>query len=258
MKKFAKHKTALILLSAALTLGAAVTSYAMPWDVGGTQNAIPDDYEGPDAPYDLWWEGSRAEWDEVDGAAKYKVNLYRNGDEIDSVTTSRTHYSFGSRMEKAGTYTFRVRSIDDNGIHGSISDYSDTHHVSGYVTQVHEAQHTEGSNCPYAPSVNQSGWQHDTSNSNWWYRNSDGSYPSNQWQYIDGSWYYFDNNGYMKTGWVTVNNMTYYCLPNGAMATGWQNINGNYYYFDLTMGGLWVSNVTPDGHVVDANGMMVR
>lgn len=38
-------------------------------------------------------------------------------------------------------------------------------------------------------------WQQDTKG--YWYENDDGSYPTNQWQEIDGKHYYFDLNGYM-------------------------------------------------------------
>lgn len=34
----------------------------------------------------------------------------------------------------------------------------------------------------------------------WWYQNSDGTYPKNQWQGVNGKSYYFDSKGYMKTG----------------------------------------------------------
>ena len=30
----------------------------------------------------------------------------------------------------------------------------------------------------------------------WWWRNPDGSYPSNTWELINGDWYWFDGSGY--------------------------------------------------------------
>lgn len=63
-------------------------------------------------------------------------------------------------------------------------------------------------------------WMQDAAG--WWYQNDDGSYTTNNWQWIDGNGdsmaeaYYFDANGY--------------CLMN---------------------------TVTPDGYTVDANGAMV-
>lgn len=37
----------------------------------------------------------------------------------------------------------------------------------------------------------------------WWWRNADGSYPVNTWQEIGGKYYYFDGNGYMLSNTIT-------------------------------------------------------
>ena len=50
-------------------------------------------------------------------------------------------------------------------------------------------------------SSNGTGWQKD--NKGWWYRNADGTYPTNNWQQVNGKWYYFDSNGYAATEPVT-------------------------------------------------------
>lgn len=65
----------------------------------------------------------------------------------------------------------------------------------------------------------------------WWYRYSDGSYPSNCWKYIGNAWYAFDRNGYMRTGWFK-DNAWYYLEKSGAMVTGWKKINNVWYYFN--------------------------
>lgn len=95
-------------------------------------------------------------------------------------------------------------------------------------------------------------------NKGYWYRRSDGTYPANQWLYLD-SWYYFDDKGYalrntwryindnwyyfnddcrMALGWVYLDGFYYYLSPIesserpvGAMVTGWYFINDNWYYF---------------------------
>ena len=69
-------------------------------------------------------------------------------------------------------------------------------------------------------------------NTGWWYRNTDGTYPRNQWQYIDGNWYHFDQNGYMQTGWLQLGNTWYYLKPSGAMAIGWEKVGGDWYYLN--------------------------
>lgn len=81
---------------------------------------------------------------------------------------------------------------------------------------------------PYATSSGE--WIY-SSNGKWWYRYSDGSYPSNGWAYINGYWYHFDSNGWMDTGWITDNGKTYYLGTDGAMAIGWRQIGSYWYYF---------------------------
>ena len=64
---------------------------------------------------------------------------------------------------------------------------------------------------PATASANGGSWQRDSVG--WWYKNSNGSYPKNDWQQIDGKWYYFDSVGYMVTGWIEWNGKYYYCRP---------------------------------------------
>ena len=51
-----------------------------------------------------------------------------------------------------------------------------------------------GGNTPGEWKSNSTGW--------WWVR-GDGTYPKNQWEYIDKKWYYFNSSGYMATGTIT-------------------------------------------------------
>ena len=44
----------------------------------------------------------------------------------------------------------------------------------------------------------------------WWYRHSDASYTTNNWEKINNKWYYFDAQGWMKTGWIRSNGKWYY------------------------------------------------
>lgn len=80
--------------------------------------------------------------------------------------------------------------------------------------------------------VSHSGWKKDQTG--WWYRNDDGSYTVNNWQYIGGQWYYFSENGYMATGWID-----------------W---SGKQYYCDTTEGYMFVNTWTPDGYEVGTDG----
>lgn len=76
-------------------------------------------------------------------------------------------------------------------------------------------------------------WVQDTRG--WWYRNPNGTWPSNGWAYLpwNGSnyWYYFDADGYMVTSWLDWQGNRYYLNPisgtnSGRMLTGWQLIDG--------------------------------
>lgn len=71
----------------------------------------------------------------------------------------------------------------------------------------------------------------------WWYKNIDGSFTKNNWQYIRSKWYFFDEEGYMKTGWISWEDKLYYCADSGAML---------------------VSAVTPDGFTVGADGSRIN
>ncbi len=91
----------------------------------------------------------------------------------------------------------------------------------------------------------------------WWYENSDGSYPTDQWQLINDKWYHFDNNGYMQTGWINIPSGWYYLEPDGSMVTGWKLVNSKWYYMNElgTMQTGWVK-VNNIWYYLNANGDM--
>ena len=88
----------------------------------------------------------------------------------------------------------------------------------------------------------------------WWYEDTNGWYPYDQWQKIDGKWYFFDSSGYMcadewRDGyWLDSNGAwTYEGIGTWRLSSGgwwfgdtsgwyacgqWQKINGSWYYFD--------------------------
>ena len=75
------------------------------------------------------------------------------------------------------------------------------------------------------------GWQ--KNNTGYWYVRSDGSYPKEQFEQIDGTWYYFDGSGYMLADkWKKRPDGTwYYFDKSGEMATDWNKIADKWYYF---------------------------
>ena len=75
------------------------------------------------------------------------------------------------------------------------------------------------------------GWIFNEEVQKWWYRHADGSYTTNDWEYINGNWYYFDGSGWMVTGWVKNANNWFYCdEQSGAMRTGWVIDKGDWYW----------------------------
>ena len=70
------------------------------------------------------------------------------------------------------------------------------------------------------------------SGNRWWYRHANGSYTTDDWEYINGSWYHFDSSGWMQTGWLETGGIWYYLNSSGAMATGWKQLGTTWYYMD--------------------------
>ncbi|NCC43915.1 MAG: hypothetical protein EOM18_10115, partial [Clostridia bacterium] len=59
-------------------------------------------------------------------------------------------------------------------------------------------------------------WQ--SSDNGWWFEYTDGTYPTNKWEHIEGEWYSFDENGYIRRGWYQDGEKWYYFNDNGSMA----------------------------------------
>lgn len=227
-----KSKVMAAVLMLALSAGGAFTVQAMPSDVGGTWNGDPQYASQPQNPY---WDGHVAHWDASANAAKYEVELLRNGVYASQDSTSNTHISYKTIMQQSGEYTFRVRAYSGDGYASEWSSYSSGHHVSGYDSTKHNsATHNvsdgPGAN-PYSPASTRYGWVNSNDGFFWLWKDNNGQFVKNCFRTIDGNTYYFDNNGYMFTGWMSLNNATYYFYGNGVMAVGNQEIDGRVYYF---------------------------
>ena len=106
------------------------------------------------------------------------------------------------------------------------------------------------------PEEMEAGWKQDARGH--WYVHSDGSYPKDKFEKIDGNWYYFDGSGYllseqwkkhtdgnwywfdhsgeMVTGWKKIVEKWYYFDAEGAMQTGWVKYKDTWYYLDSKNG----------------------
>lgn len=181
----------------------------------------------------LYWDNtSVGHWDKGFNNKEYDVRLYYNGSLYKSFETKNLSFDFANNMTKVGNYYFSVRGVSSK----NKSDYISSESV--YIDDVmanelskkvvdNSRTHSNTSN-NNTPSSVKTGWNQ-TPNG-WWYRHSDGSYTTNNWESIDGKWYYFDKNGYMRTGWQLVNNSWYYMNQSGHMLTGWQYIDNQWYY----------------------------
>lgn len=79
----------------------------------------------------------------------------------------------------------------------------------------------------------------------WWYRYSDGTWPTG-WAKLPWSrstksdkkdWFFFDKNGYMQTGWIKDNGWWYYLDPvDGYMHTGWLQYRNKMCYLEPVSG----------------------
>ena len=82
-------------------------------------------------------------------------------------------------------------------------------------------------------------------------------------QQANGEWKYKKGDGYVVNDWVDLDGETYLLDSNGYMVTGWQTRAGKLCYFSQSdaegrpMGALFRDQATPDGHQVDAQGILI-
>lgn len=201
---------------------------------------------------DVYWDeedSTVAMWDEIDEAYRYQVYLYCDESKVAEIKTKDTEYDFEKKMTKAGNYTFRVRPLAKGNDYkdGYWSEHSDETYVSedfaelmkngGVIDTVTSGPGAieGGTRTDAIGVVNKTGeWVQDTTG--WWYRNEDGTWPSNGWWQdpADSVWYFFNEQGYIMTGWIDWNGARYYCAESGAMLTGTHTIDGVECQFDTS------------------------
>lgn len=236
LKKWAKKMT-VVMLTGLFTVSASVSAFAAT-----RLDTVADTY---------WDDGdiTVAIWDEVEDAYRYQVYLYCDDSKVAEIKTKNTEYNFEKKMTQAGEYTFRVRAIAKGSSYkdGYWSEYSDSTYISEDFAElmknggvidtktsgpgaIKDAEPTQAIGV-----VSNSGqWILDAVG--WWYRNPDGTWPSNGWWQdpANAVWYYMNEQGYMLTGWIEWNGARYYCNETGAMVTGTQTIDGLEYQFDAS------------------------
>lgn len=171
-------------------------------------------------------------------------------------------FIWGKRGASAGAFGHTGMFIDsDNIIHCnyayngiSINNHDERWYYAGqpyfYIYRL--------TNPNAQPEKTKKGWQED--DNGYWYARSNGSYPKEEFEYIeenkswfyfdgsgymysdkwlkhtDGKWYWFDKDGYMATSWKKINEKWYYFNRDGAMQTGWVKYYDKWYYLDAVNG----------------------
>ena len=79
----------------------------------------------------------------------------------------------------------------------------------------------------------EAGWQQNDTGT--WYVHSDGSYPKDKFEKVNGTWYYFDGSGYMLADrWKKHTDGNWYWFDqSGEMATGWKKIAEKWFGEDI-------------------------
>lgn len=161
----------------------------------------------------------------------YDVYLYRNGKSVKRLESVKgTTYNLYPYMTKAGTYSYKVRTVpytDEQKKYGDKSDWTESDEL--YIDESHVSDgtgQTDGTNT--VGDNTQVGWIQ--SGDTWYYKYPDGSLQKDSWLKVADIWYLFDKDGKMLTGWQVKNGRTYYLQSSGAMYTGWIK-SGDLWYF---------------------------
>lgn len=214
------------------------------------------------------WDGDGgASWGVAEDARRYEVRLYKGKDAVTSIqTTDETYYDFGGDIRKSGSYTFKVRGVYSSSEKGawvesekwqvSSEEAKDISYGRDPSPDNKNTSNTTNTNNggPSGPGENRVDQWLQAPDGRWWYRHANGTYTTNNWEFINNKWYWFDEAGWMVTGWKQINNIWYYMGSNGDMLTGWQDIGGVWYYLDPNSGAMWANTTTPDGHYVNTSG----
>lgn len=201
------------------------------------------------APSDATWKDSgtgKAIWnqgiddDDDDDYTKsitsgyYDVYLYRGSSVVKKLESYKgTSYNFYPYMTKAGTYSFKVRTVpytDSEKKYGTKSDWveSDDFYLSS--DEVSDGSGQVDYVGSETVSTDKVGWIQ--SGDNWYYKYPDGSFQKNSWLKVGGIWYLFDTDGRMLTGWQLKNGRYYYMQSNGAMYSGWIKSGDSWYFLN--------------------------
>ena len=208
-----------------------------------------------DTPEDLDWNGSMAEWEDIDGVSYYSVRLRRDDKKLTTISTNDTRFDFYPWMTKTGDYTFEVRAMasktSDNSEWSDESDYLEIRSGEVYTGSaptttdyrnnsvssngsVGNNTYTPYGNYSYGPGVNSNApYQNPTSGT----ANSTQSYSSS-WQHDSNGWKFYQNGQWVNyEAWVRDGANWYYIAADGYMKTGWQKVQDKWFYLSPEVNG---------------------
>ena len=222
-------KVLTLALAAAMAVSSASLTFAMPGDVGRCLDSSVS--SEPAVICDAWWNDSVASWNYTGKCDHFEIQLFRNGNLVQTETTIASEFDFIEALADEGDYTFQVRPV----IQDQTSEWTTTSNTylsrPGQPTHIHADGH-RASIAPLddkTPGVSTGMWVSsldDNGSTQWQYIHADGCYATDTWDYIDCSWYFFNEEGYRQTGWVTWNDHAYYCDKDGKMVTGYYDLDG--------------------------------
>lgn len=191
-----------------------------------------------DTPENAEWRDSgigHARWTAPDySSGHYDVILKRGGTEVVRKTDiGSTSYDFYPYMTKAGTYTFRVRTVPhstDAKTYGKASEWVDSDEY--YLDEKHVSDGTgqDADGTGNGSGTGAAGWIKESGS--WYYKYPNGTLQKDSWVKVNDIWYLFDTNGKMLTGWQTKPGGTFYLNESGAMLEGLCQLGGKWYYLN--------------------------
>ncbi|WP_270811444.1 bacterial Ig-like domain-containing protein [Hungatella effluvii] len=204
---------------------------------------------------------------ELENPLAVDISLITNGGEIQPVLPIRLRMQIPEGLSKKGLVIYQYHdgewsaitpAVKGNQMSFLISDLSlfVIGNSKDRTSQPSTGSSDNGSSVWKPANTIPGVWKQD--DTGWWYQKNSGGYVTSSWAQIDGLWYYFDETGYMKTDWVTDNGIWYFMNQDGSMAVSrWVLWDGQWYYLGWN-GAMAVNTVTPDGYVVDEDGVWVK
>ncbi|GLC79760.1 polysaccharide lyase family 8 super-sandwich domain-containing protein [Lacrimispora brassicae] len=164
--------------------------------------------------------------------------------------------------DKTGKYEFLLQQ--DTYITGEFRKIIlDEEESSTSVTKVSGWKKADGKWYYFNDKGNKiTGWLLD--NGKWFRLGTDGAMQTG-WIFdqMDGCWYYLDSSGTMAQGWICIDEKWYYLTPQAEGPSGWSLNHGKWEYkkpegHSRPNGSLYMNDVTPDGRLVDSNGVWIQ